>query len=89
MTKRRTIATFRRRSSGSPSWSSSQVAKSVKTVKLATSPATIRSGLRPDAPPASRIGSTGQDARRDGRDHAGEKADAEQDEHLVTDPVCR
>ena len=31
----------------------------MNTVKLATSPATMRSGLRPDAPAARRIGSTG------------------------------
>ena len=51
---------FRSRSSGSPSLSSSQVAKSVKTTKLTTSPAMIRRGLRPEAPPASKIGSTGR-----------------------------
>ena len=50
---------LRSRSAGSPSLLSSQVAKSVKTTKLETRPAMIRSGLRPDAPPASSTGSTG------------------------------
>ena len=30
-----------------------------------------------------------QDARRHRGDHPGEKADGEQNQHLVTDPVCR
>ena len=47
---------FRSRSSGSPSLSSSQVAKSVKTTKLETSPAMIRHGFRPEAPEAPEAG---------------------------------
>ena len=57
--KSRAIARLRRKSAGRPSLSSSHAANSVKTTKLATRPVTIRSGLRPVAPPASRIGSTG------------------------------
>ena len=54
----------RERCAGSPAAGragrGASVANSVKTLKLATSPAMIRSGLRPEAPPASRIGSTGR-----------------------------
>src|SRR5262249_59495520 len=53
-------ASLRSRSAGRPSLSRIQVAKSVKTLKLAISPTMIRIGWRPDAPPASRTGSTGR-----------------------------
>ena len=59
ITKSSTIAAFRRKSCGSPSRSRIQAAKSVNRLKLATSPATMRTGFRPDAPPASNTGSTG------------------------------
>src|SRR4051794_36207851 len=58
-TKSSASARFRSRSFGSPRRSRTHVAKSVKLVNPTTSPATIRSGLRPLAPPASRIGRTG------------------------------
>jgi hypothetical protein len=59
--KRSAIATFRSRSSGSPSFFSSQTPKSVNAVKLTISPAMIANGLRrlPVAPPAKMIGRTG------------------------------
>ncbi len=55
------IARFRRKSSGSPSFFSSQTPKSVNAVKLTISPAMIANGFRrlPVAPPAKMIGSTG------------------------------
>ena len=59
VTNSNTIARLRRKSCGSPSCERSHDAKSVKTVKLTTTPATMRSGFRPEAPPARRIGSTG------------------------------
>src|SRR5215210_3171912 len=59
-TSRSAIARSRRKSSGSPSASRSDAPATVKTVKLPTSPAMIPYGLRPDAPPARRIGSTGR-----------------------------
>jgi hypothetical protein len=55
------IASFRRKSSGRPRVRRSQTPKSVKAVKLRTSPAMIANGfLRPPvAPPANTIGRTG------------------------------
>src|SRR5690348_519527 len=55
------IERLRRKSCGRWSWRSSHVAISVKVAKLTTSPAMIAYGLRrpPVAPPAKRIGSTG------------------------------
>ena len=82
-TKSRAIARLRRKSSGSPSWPRSQAANRVKTTKLATSPATMRSGLRPDAPAGEQDRQHRQHARRHGGDHPREKADGEQDEHLL------
>src|SRR4029450_4882358 len=54
------IARSRRKSSGRPSASSSDAPATVKIVKLPTSPRMITYGGRPEAPPASRIGSTGR-----------------------------
>ena len=42
----------------------------------------IRSGLRPEAPPASRIGSTGSTQGEMRRDDAREEPDPEQDEDI-------
>ena len=60
-TNRSAIATFRRRSCGSPSAESNAAAVSVNSVKLATSPAMIANGRPrpPVAPPARMTGSTG------------------------------
>src|SRR5262249_40419646 len=61
-TKSSAIAMLRRRSCGRPSAERIAEAVSVKSVKLATSPAMIAYGRRlpPAAPPASTIGSTGR-----------------------------
>ena len=58
--------------------SSSQDAKSVKTLKLTTSPATIRSGLRPATPPGEQDRQHRQDAGRDRGDDACEETDGDQ-----------
>ena len=73
------IEMFRSRSFGSPSWSSTHAAKSVKTEKLTTSPATIAYGLRRPPRRAAREHDRqhGEDARRDGRDQPGDEADAQ------------
>ncbi len=89
ITNSRTIARFRRKSSGSPSWSRSHAANRVKTVKLATSPATMRSGLRPEAPAASRIGSTGSTHGDTAVTTPARKPMASRISIRLSDPVCR
>ena len=61
-TKSSAIAMLRSTSCGSPSAERIDAAASVKRVKLATRPAMIANGRRPEplAPPASTIGSTGR-----------------------------
>ena len=50
----------------------------------------IRNGFRPDAPPASRIGSTGSTHGEIAVDEPGHEADSEQNEHSFesSPPAC-
>ena len=74
--KRNAIARFRRKSCGSPSWSRIQVAKSVNTEKLTTSPAIDSQRLAPGRAAREQDRQDGKHARRDGRDDPGEQTDA-------------